>query len=378
MWNRRLKLGTYFKIDVFLHWSFALLVLYVAWASWSDGLVGMAFSLCLLLAMFVCVTLHEYGHALVARRFGIETIDITLLPIGGVARLVRIPRIPIQELLVAVAGPAVNVVIVILLLGVLLAVPPLGFPSLGELIGDADAVGRILNAFDQPTFLGFLLSLIVINTALVLFNFLPAFPMDGGRVLRSVLAMALEYRQATRIAAVIGVGCAAMMGSAALYFGAPTAGLVAVFICYAGLAEARQVSLLEPLRRLSVGNVMIHQPPFLCENETLDEFVSQMHRCPTAATPVIDLHGRVVGILTLSGVSQAVRDSTETVMEVRDVTDFDVPILSPHQPLEDVVTQGHDGRRQFPVADANGTLVGLLDLDTLHSRIQVARRMQAV
>ncbi|MEM6468881.1 MAG: site-2 protease family protein [Planctomycetota bacterium] len=374
MWNRRLKLGTYFEIDVFLHWSFGLLVAYVVWASYQDGLMGTLFSLCLLVGMFFCVTLHEYGHALVARRFGIETIDITLLPIGGVARLVRIPRVPLQELLVAIAGPAVNIVIVACLLGLLIALPGLGFPSITELASEPEAMAFVFESINTPSLLGFLLSLVLINTALVLFNFLPAFPMDGGRVLRSILAMCLEYRKATRIASIVGLCCAGLMVCASIYSNAPTAGLVAIFICYAGLAEARQVNFLEPIRKMTVGHVMDYQPPFLTVEQPLHELAERIPLMPIRAIPVVDVQGYVVGIVTLASASEAINQGTLQPLSIGDVTDFGVPMLSPNQSLEIVLTQPNDGRRQFPVADEDGRLVGMLDLDTLQSRIHIARR----
>ncbi|MDB4353181.1 site-2 protease family protein [bacterium] len=114
--NRRLKLGTFLGVGLYIHWSFGLMIAYIAWTAHGDGLAGILYAITLLMGVYLCVTLHEYGHVLAARRFGIGAVDITLLPIGGVARLKSMPRIPWQELVVAVAGPAVNVVIVILLM----------------------------------------------------------------------------------------------------------------------------------------------------------------------------------------------------------------------------------------------------------------------
>ena len=215
MWQRRLKLGTYFRIGVYVHWSFGLLVAYVGYSGYQDGIIGAVFGIALLLGMFFCVTLHEYGHALTARRFGIETLDITLFPIGGVARLMKIPRIPWQEFLVAVAGPAVNVAILLTLGTALFFVPGLGMPASDQIWTEAGQE-QISQAIDSPTLLGYLLFMMVVNTVLVVFNMIPAFPMDGGRVLRSVLAMGLEYRRATRIASMVGVVCALCMFALAI------------------------------------------------------------------------------------------------------------------------------------------------------------------
>lgn len=368
MWRRRLKLGTYFRISVYVHWSFALLVAYAGYEGYQDGILGTLFGVALLLGMFLCVTLHEYGHALTARRFGIETLDITLFPIGGVARLMKIPRIPWQELLVAVAGPAVNVVILMILGMTLLLIPGLGFPSLAALLTDPAAVDRVVESLNTPTVLGYLLFMMLANTALVLFNMIPAFPMDGGRVLRSVLAMGIEYRRATRIASYIGVVCAVLMGYLALSNGAVTAGLIAVFICYAGLSEARQVDTIEPLRDLTVSDAMIHQPPYLTIDTQLGELLHCLRSCPTTSVPVIGPEGIVTGILSMEDVSAAARSGASPETTVGQMARHDRPILSPDETLESVVTRPLDGCRQFAVSDHHGRLVGLLDLDTLRIR----------
>ncbi|WP_182870521.1 site-2 protease family protein [Rhodopirellula sp. JC639] len=368
MWRRRLHLGTYFRIGVYVHWSFALLVAYVAYAGYQDGVIGTVFGVTLLLGMFLCVTLHEYGHALMARRFGIETMDITLFPIGGVARLMKIPRIPWQEFLVAVAGPAINVVIVVALAAVLFVFSGFGLPSLGALLTEPEAVDRYIEALNSPTPLGYLLSMMLVNTALILFNMIPAFPMDGGRVLRSVLALGIEYRRATRIASYIGVVCAVVMGALALYNGVVTAGLIAVFICYAGLSEARQVDAIEPLRDLTIRDAMLHQPPFLTMETELGELLPTLRSCPTTAIPIVGPDDFVVGILALEDVSAALHRGVEPQTTVGQLTRHDAPILAPEESLESVVTRPLDGCRQFAVADAHGRLVGLLDLDTLRVR----------
>ncbi|WP_182867948.1 site-2 protease family protein [Stieleria mannarensis] len=216
-------LGQLAGIDVRIHWTFLLLPIWIYYSSLAAGSGAVAATVAVLLvfAIFGCVVLHELGHSLTARRFGIETHDITLLPIGGVASLQRIPRSPWQELAIAVAGPAVNVVIALVLFALL---PVLAATSLLP-------VGAI----------AFLSKLAWVNVALVVFNMLPAFPMDGGRVLRSVLALGLPYRSATRAAAGVGQVVAILFALFGLLSGNLMLVILAGFVFLAGRGESMMV-----------------------------------------------------------------------------------------------------------------------------------------
>ena len=214
------QLGRLAGIDVRVHWTFLLLPVWIYFSNLAAGSgVGAAIAAVgFLLAIFGCVVLHELGHSLMARQFGIATRDITLLPIGGVARLQRMPRSPWQELAIAIAGPAVNVVIATLIFS-----------------------GLTVLAISDPTFSGFvtfLIQLAWVNVALVVFNMLPAFPMDGGRVLRAVLALALPYATATRVAAGVGQFVAAGLALLGLMTGNLMLVLVAGFVFIAARGEA--------------------------------------------------------------------------------------------------------------------------------------------
>jgi Zn-dependent protease len=194
-----LNIGRVFGIRLEVHVTF---LLFLGWVAMDQGLLAgrpeaALQAVMLTLLVFACVVLHELGHALTARRFGVATRDIVLLPIGGVARLERMPDRPQQELLVAVAGPAVNVVIAAALVLLLVLT---GHPTALADLGD-----------------GMLELLLVVNVVMVLFNMIPAFPMDGGRVLRSLLALRLPFLQATRIAAGVGQVAAVLLGAAALF-----------------------------------------------------------------------------------------------------------------------------------------------------------------
>jgi Zn-dependent protease len=216
-------LGRVFGINLFLHWSFWLLPAWVAMTSLSAGAtLGSAVGAAVfVLAVFCCVVLHELGHALTARHYGIATHDITLLPIGGVARLERMPKQPEQELAIALAGPAVNFVIAAVLLAARAIVGASG-----------------LWAMTPPGAESLLAKLAWVNVALAAFNLLPAFPMDGGRVLRALLALRVSHAGATQIAAIIGLGmaiCLAILGVA----GNPALLFVALFVFWAARSEAR-------------------------------------------------------------------------------------------------------------------------------------------
>jgi Zn-dependent protease len=203
---RSIRLGRLWGIDVFVHSTFIMFLLFFGLQEWGvskasghsnlQALQSAGTMVTLICAIFGCVLLHEYGHALTARAFGIGTVDITLLPIGGVARLERIPERPRQELLVALAGPAVNLVIVILLLALFgLA----HFVNLAKLTEHRGGLMRQLNIWAS-----FSTQLLWANVAMIVFNAIPAFPMDGGRVLRALLAMKINRVKATDIAAGIG------------------------------------------------------------------------------------------------------------------------------------------------------------------------------
>jgi Zn-dependent protease len=218
------KIGRIAGIDVFVHPTL-LLILFLP-----GVLDGGLTSLALVLAMFGCVLMHEYGHALMARRFGIETADITLYPIGGVARLRRLPRAPGAELLIALAGPAVNFAIIAVLM-------VLGFLGLDQAVAGTDL----------GIFLG---ELMLVNLMLGLFNLIPAFPMDGGRVLRALLSGVMGRAQATSIAAGIGRVLAVVFGIVAWFspWGSLFHVALAAFIFFAARAEEMQV-LHEERRR---------------------------------------------------------------------------------------------------------------------------------
>lgn len=408
--SQRFKLGTFFGIGLYVHWTFALLIAYVTYVTWASGgsPTMIAFTIVQLLTVFACVTLHEYGHALAARRYDVETHDITLLPIGGVARLKRIPQIPIQEFVIAVAGPAVNVVIAALLL-ILIFATGQGwlFETFYEVMSGTIAPEElettrqtIDQVFETPTLIGFALSIFTINVILVLFNMIPAFPMDGGRVLRSLLAMVLPYVSATRWAQRIGVVCAILMAAAALTSDPPRIVmlLIAGFIVFAGLAEVRQVEVREMVEGLTVGDVMTENVPVVRADMTLDQLSQWWKSHPNQTAAVIGINGILLGQLRLrdliSHLQQTARKSPKASaprpadslpyqafeeqpsqwdVTAIDLADPNADTLEPGEGLEGLLAGGKQAQREFAVTDQSGRLIGWINLDNIRERAALAK-----
>jgi Zn-dependent protease len=220
------RIATIRGIDLKVHATFAVIVLLAA-ANWSDlGPIGMMFGAGLILLLFGCVTLHEFGHAIAAQRYGIPVREIVLLPIGGVAVLGRATRQPMQELVIASAGPAVNVALIALLAPVL------------YLIGEPVSLlpGFLRPEGATPSLVEALHWLLGANVSLVLFNLIPAFPLDGGRMLRGLLGLVMEWPQATRWATTTGQTLAMGMGTLGVLGGQLTLVLIAVMIFFAASA----------------------------------------------------------------------------------------------------------------------------------------------
>jgi Zn-dependent protease/CBS domain-containing protein len=282
-----------FGTELRVHVTFLVLLAWVGLARGQEaGWLGALEAVVFVCLIFGCVVLHEFGHALAARRFGIATPQITLLPIGGVAQLERIPEKPIQEICVAVAGPAVNVGIAGLLTGWIVLTG--GFPSM-------DAVASS-PAVDLPV------RLLGVNVWLVLFNLIPAFPMDGGRVLRALLALRTPYTRATHIAAGIGQFIAVVFGVLGLLSN-PMLILIALFIYFGAASEATLAQVRAVSSGLRVDAVMVTGAQSLGMESTLDDAVELLLRTSQKEFPVVNESGRLEGMLTGADLILALRRS---------------------------------------------------------------------
>lgn len=343
--------------EIKVHVTFLLLIGFYAFATYRDaGSGAAAIATLFLLALFGCVLLHEFGHILMARRFGVRTPDVILLPIGGVARLERIPEEPRQELLIALAGPLVTVLII----GVLWMALWIGGqrPSLAML---------------SPAGGSFFPDLMALNVYILLFNLIPAFPMDGGRVLRALLASRLGLSRATRIAASVGQALATVMGMYGLFAGRPLLALIALFIFLGAGAEAAAVETRTAGRGVAVTQMMVTDFRTIPVYATLQQAVELLLAGEQREFPVVDNLGRVEGLLTrdnlIRGLSE--RGPASPVSEAMTAR---VAALPPNLGFEAALGQlRSSGLPALPVVDAGGTLVGLLTRDNISDLLLVRR-----
>jgi Zn-dependent protease/predicted transcriptional regulator len=341
-------------IDVKIHATFFLLLAYFAYAGQKVGGTPAAISSVLFVCLvFVCVLLHEFGHALAARRYGIRTPDITLLPIGGVARLEKMPDNPAQEVVVAIAGPLVNVAIAAVLALIIYLTG--GFPAQVPL--------------DEHS-LSLPLKLLGVNVMLVVFNLIPAFPMDGGRVLRALLAMRMEYARATNIAATTGQVIAVVFFLVGLT-GYPMFLLIGVFVFFGAQNEAAFAQLKSASSGMRVSSAMITQFKALPLNSTLNEAVEALLHTSQHDFPVTDELGQIRGVLTRSDLIVALRKSGAGT-PVAEVMRVDVPAVHYAMHFDRAFLLMQEcGSPVLPVIDGAGRLVGLFTTDNVGEMMMV-------
>jgi Zn-dependent protease/CBS domain-containing protein len=336
-------------IGIFVHWTFLLLIGWIVFAQVSAGdsaavvVTGVGF----VLALFACVVLHELGHALTARVFGVKTRDITLLPIGGVARLERIPEAPFQEFLVAIAGPAVNVAIAALLFVILVLLGTLEELSRVRLVGGS-----------------FLAKLMWVNVGLVAFNLLPAFPMDGGRVLRALLATRMPRVKATHVAASVGQAVAILFAIAGLMIpGMFMLLFIALFVYLGAQGEAQATEVREIFRGARVRDAMVQRFLILNESDPLEFATQEMAAGHQKAFPVTNGQG-ITGILLHHDVVKALAEGRAGA-RVADVLCNRCPMVQADQPLDRAVDQMQASGCSALLVEKDGALVGMLTSEHL-------------
>ena len=356
--NWSMSLGTVGRTELKVHATFFLLLAWVAVAAAFEGggvaaLVNVAF----IVAIFACVVLHELGHATMARRFGIKTPEIVLLPIGGIARLDRMPEDPRQEILIAIAGPAVNVVIWLVLTVVLSAQVSL------------DAMGSL----EDPS-QGFLARLATVNLILVVFNMVPAFPMDGGRVFRATLALFTDRARATQIAANVGQVIAFLFGFLGLTNGSPILVLIAVFIFFAAGAESADASLRSTATDALARDAMITSYEAVTPGDTLETAGNAIIRTTQSEFPVLDSDHKFMGVLTRQAVLTASEQQRRTT-RVEEVMVTETPSVRLDAPMETVLDAMSSGNPPaVAVTDPTGAFVGYITRENIGEWFLLSRR----
>src|SRR5881409_3916958 len=345
-------------IQLRIHITFLLLIAWLAFGYYAEGGSAAAASrVIFVLLLFLCVVLHEFGHAFAAKAFGINTPDITLLPIGGVARLERMPEEPVQELIIAVAGPLVNVVI-----------------ALGLFV----ACGS--QALFNPSTVeggGLIAQLLTINIVLVLFNLLPAFPMDGGRVLRALLATRLSYARATQVAATVGqavaffFGIIGLFGVPGIYNPNPFLIFIAFFVYIGASQEAALAQMRDVSRRFPVSSAMVREFRSLPESATLEEAVDALLATSQHDFPVLGDNGNVAGVLTRHDLIAALRRGDPHI-RVGDVMRRDIPTVTTGTRFEEAFRIMQECNcPAVPVLDSMKRLVGLLTPENVSELMMV-------
>jgi Zn-dependent protease/predicted transcriptional regulator len=349
-----LFIGKIAGIKIFLHWTFPIIIFWIIFSNLRRGLntEQVTWSVIFILALFICVILHELGHALAARYYHIKTKGITLLPIGGLAQLEKMPEKPIQELIVALAGPAVNFVIVIILFL---------FLRLTKLPTDFSVITHVTAA-------NFLLSLAIVNIWLALFNLIPAFPMDGGRVLRALLSFGINRVLATKIAASIGQALAVVFVFLG-FFGNPFLIFIGLFIFLGAMAEYEQVKTGFALKGHTVEEITMKEIPVLKREETIGNAVQLLLNGQAKNFLIMD-NGKPYGTLGRDAIIKALQEHTKDV-SVEVAADKNPGFIEATESIENALLQMQQHKYSMLIVTKNSELYGVTDMENILEYIMV-------
>ena len=352
------NIGSVAGTAVRIHVTFLLFLAWIFGVSYMSGGAQAAWNgLVFLLLLFLCVLLHEFGHIFTARAFGVSTPDVILLPIGGVSRLERIPEQPSEEFFIAIAGPAVNVAIAALLV----------------LVGGASLQLNHLVALES-TSTSLVDRLAAVNVFLAVFNLIPAFPMDGGRVLRALLASRFGYVRATEIAAATGQWVAFLLGFLGL-FGNPLLIFIAIFVYLAASSEAHLVAIRAISRGVPVTAAMMTQFATLTPDEHIDAAVETLLRTSQSEFPVVDGAGRPVGLLARNDLIRALKERGPDASVAAAMTQ-QMPTLGHRHCLDEAFRLLQEkSAPAVGIIDAADRLIGLVTPETIGEMLMVHRAL---
>lgn len=350
-----LNIGRVAGTVVRVHLTFLLFLAWLFAASYATSGAAAAWdTLLFVVLLFLCVLLHEFGHIFTARAFGVSTPYVTLLPIGGVAQLERIPEEPWEEFLIAIAGPAVNAVITLLLVYV---------AGAGMRLDAATAVDNgAISLIDR---------LAVVNLFLAVFNLIPAFPMDGGRVLRAALASRMGYVRATEIAASVGQFVAFALGFIGLLYN-PILIFIAIFVYLAASSESHMVALRAISRGVPVSHAMMTRFATLSPEANIDDAVQTLLQTSQGEFPVVDGAGRPVGILDRAALIRALKELGPGA-RVGDVMNPTIPTISHRATLDQAFKLLQE--KSVPgvgVVDSGGRMTGLVTSETIAEMVMLS------
>lgn len=354
-----------FGIEMRVHWSFLLIVVYYAFiysGTGSNPLLGAAYGVIMILLLFVCVTLHELGHALVAKYYKINVPHITLLPIGGLASLERTPDKPFQEFLIAIAGPLVNLVLAAVL-APFASYAVISAVEAGQLTTNPAAIWRYALT---PGAGNLVVNLALTNLLLALFNLLPAFPMDGGRILRALLAMGTSNVQATRIAVAVGRLMAVLFAFWGITGGGIFLLLIAFFVYLGGGAELELVESRAVLKYIPAERALTQSAVNLYASERLNRAVDLIMSSYQTDYPVLDLSSRFVGVLTRPRLVQALKEvgPDARIVDVM-IPAEKVPVASPRETLDKLWEKMAQGGSRVVAVKEGPNFLGLITLDDI-------------
>ncbi len=349
-----LHLGRIAGIKIRVHWTFIFLIAWIVFLELSrgNGLTAILWSTSFILVLFFCVVLHELGHALTARKYNIGTRQITLLPIGGVASLEAMPDEPREELMVALAGPAVNIVIALALYFIV--------PFENFLNQDPEALEQSLSSINAGNFIFLLFTA---NILLAVFNMIPAFPMDGGRVLRAMLSMKMDRVRATQIASVLGQGVAFFLFFYGLLVN-PILILIAIFVFFGAKGENMMIQQLALLKDHKLGEAMMTEITVFNPDDTLEDVIEKI-LSGTERDFVVAEDDEVVGILLQTDLMQAIKDR-DTGIRVRDIMRKDFTILNADAKMTEIYRIIYSTDKQFFPVYEDGRLAGAIDMNNIN------------
>jgi Zn-dependent protease/predicted transcriptional regulator len=355
-----LNLGSVSGIKINIHWTFLFLIIWIVFDELKRGGTtnSILFQIALVLAVFVCVVLHELGHALTAKRFGIQTIKITLLPIGGMASLDSIPESPKQEFLITIAGPLVNIIIALFLYFI---VPVQEFINLN--------FHEVIYSLNKFTIQNFLLSLFIVNVGLVVFNSIPAFPMDGGRILRAILAMKMDRVKATQIASSIGQFIAVVFLLIGLIEN-PFLIVIALFIFLGAYGENQMVHQLALLKGHTVEEAMMINITTFKPEDSIDLVVNKIISGTESNFVVVKEH-QVKGLLY----HQDIIDNSNKNVLVQDIMNVNFKTINPSEELKKAFSLIYSEKKSFFPVVEKSKLLGAIDAVNLNEYILLQTKL---